>query len=183
LLQQHHHCTTITSDTVTIADNPPSLTFSISDNTIVFGGLSASADRYATGDLSVSAAEIEANTLSVTTNSANGYNVLIQGATLTDGAKTIDAIGGISTASTVGSEQFGVRFEASGGVGAVLAPYTTASQYAYGATSSSTDQIANAASGDGVATVYSARYISNINSLTEAGSYDTDIACILVPSF
>jgi hypothetical protein len=50
-----------------------SLTFSISDNTIGFGTLSSGSSKYATGDTTGSASEVEAHNIVVGTNAANGY--------------------------------------------------------------------------------------------------------------
>jgi hypothetical protein len=146
-----------------------SLTFSISDNSIGFGTLSAAGARYATGDTAGDNSETQAHTLIAGTNASSGYTITVQGATLTSGLNTIDAIGGSNTASSVGSEQFGIRLTASGGDGDVSAPYADAG-FAYAADGSTSDEVAasTVASAD---TTYSVRYLANIASETEAGSY------------
>ncbi len=160
-----------------------SLTFSISDNAVGFGTLSASAARYATGDGTGSGTETVAHTVTASTNASSGYAITIQGATLTSGANTITSIGGASTASTVGTEQFGIRITASGGDGAVVSPYNHATDYAYDATGSVSDIIASDADGDDVETTYSVRYIGNINAATEAGTYTSSITYVITANF
>jgi hypothetical protein len=162
---------TLTDDQVAVsAVVAQSLTFSISDNTIGFGTLSAGAAAYATGDTNGSASEVGAHDLVVGTNAANGYTMSLNGATLTSGANTITAIGASNTASAAGTEQFGLRMTAAGGSGTVTAPYA-ASGFAFD-TAAFPDQVASA-SGASANTTYSARYIANITSNTEAGSYTT----------
>lgn len=155
----------ITDDQVLVsATVAQSLTFSLSDNTIGFGTLSASAARYATGDTSGTGSETEAHNIIVGTNASNGYTLSISDAApLTSGANTIDALSS-NTASSPGTEQYGLRVTASGGSGTVSSPYA-ASGFAFGST-----QVA-AATGASANTTYSARYLANINANTEAGAY------------
>ena len=170
----------ITDDQVVVtATVQPTLTFAISDSTIEFGNLSASDDTFA-DDSAGNATEVEAHTLAASTNAAGGYAITLNGATLTDGAKTIDAIGSSNTATSVGSEQFGVRFTASGGSGAVTAPYAAAG-FAFD-TAAFPDEIA-ASTVPSATTTYSARYIANIASNTEAGSYSSTLTYIATGNF
>jgi hypothetical protein len=163
---------------------PQRLTFSVSDNSIGFGTLSSSAARYATGDTTGSASEVEAHTLAVSTTAYSGYSLTVRGATLTadDPGDTITAIGGTNTASSAGTEQFGLRMTATGGSGSVSAPYA-ASGFAYAATSSTPSQVASASTGDDVVTTYSARYLGNITGTTEAGSYSTVLYYVVTGTF
>jgi hypothetical protein len=151
----------------------PSITFSVSDSTIGFGSLDAADDRYATGDTSGSSATVVAHTLGAGTNATSGYVMYVMGATLTSGGNTITAPTG-PTATTVGTEQFGLNLTASGGTGAVDTQYGTASQFGWGAAVSTQDNIA-AATGPTATTTYSATYVGNITAVTEAGSYTTDL--------
>ncbi|MCK5591518.1 MAG: hypothetical protein KAI72_06150, partial [Candidatus Pacebacteria bacterium] len=162
----------LTDDQVAVtAEVPQSLTFSITNPTIGFGDLSATQDRYAntTGG---SDTEVVANTITAGTNASSGYSITVKGATLTNGSNTITAIGGVHAATSTGSEQFGIRVSASGGDGIVSDPYDDAAQYAYGATASVTDVVATATEST-ANTDYSVRYVANIASDTEAGSYST----------
>lgn len=173
---------TLTDDQVVVtATVAQTLSFSISDNTIGFGTLSSSAARYATGDLAGAGSETEAHTLAVGTNALTGYTTTVQGATLTYDGATIDAIGAANTASSTGTEQFGIRATASGGSGAVSAPYA-ASGFAYDATSSTTDEVA-AATTASTTTTYSVRYLANISSATEAGLYTTTLTYVTTANF
>lgn len=158
------------------------LTFSISDNSIGFGALSASAARFATGDTLGSAPpEVEAHTLSASTNAANGYTITVQGATLASGSFTITAIGGTNTASSPGTEQFGLRLAINSGTGTVTAPYAAAG-FAYAATAATSSQVASGA-GDSATTIFSPRYIANIGGATEAGSYNATLTYVATGNF
>lgn len=150
-----------------------SLTFSISDNSIGFGTLSAVTSRFATGDGLGATVETEAHNIIVGTNATNGYTMTASGTTLTSGLNTITPIGATNSATTSGSEQFGIRLSASGGNGAVNAPYA-ASGFAFDS-AAFPDQIATSTSAS-ANTTYSVRYVANINSNTEAGSYSSIIS-------
>lgn len=171
----------LTSNQVDItATVPQSLTFSISDTSISFGTLSAVAARYASGTGSGETTEVEAHNVIVGTNAANGYTMTVGGSTLTSGANTISAIGAANTTSSVGTEQFGLRMTASGGSGAVQAPYAAAG-FAFD-TAAFPDVIATA-SGASANTTYSARYIANITANTEAGAYTGTVTYVATANF
>ncbi len=158
----------------------------VSDALVGFGTLSPSAARYATGDTLGSGSETAAHTMAVTTNAPSGYAITVRGDTLTHvvyPSATVTAIGGTSAASAPGTEQFGMRITASGGSGVVSAPYNHASNYAYDATASTVDEVASAATGDGVLTTYSVRYIANISPVTDAGDYQTTLTFIGTGNF
>lgn len=165
-----------------------SLTFSISDNTIGFGTLSAAATRFATGDVAGSGTEASAHNLVAGTNASSGYTVTVNGATLANAsADTITAIGAsavdVTTAVTsVGTEQFGIRMTASGGSGAVTAPYNGASNNYALDTSAFPDQVASAA-GTTANTTYSVFYAANISSNTEAGSYTSTLTYVATANY
>lgn len=164
----------ITDDQVVItATVDPSITFSISDNTIGYGSLSAGDDRFATGDTLGNSSATVAHTLAAGTNATSGYIMYVMGATLTSGGNTITAPAGPS-ATTVGSEQFGLNLSASGGSGTVDSQYGTSSQYGWGATVSTQDNVASA-TGATASTTYSATYVGNIAAETEAGAYSTTL--------
>lgn len=157
------------------------ITFTISDTSIGFGALSSTATRYASGDGSGSATETEAHTLVAATNAANGYTIMVTGTTLTNvGSDTIDYIGGSNTAPSIGTEQFGIRLTASGGSGTVSAPYAAAG-FAYDLLNF--PDIIASSTGPSTATTYSVRYMSNISSITESGSYSADVTYTMTPNF
>lgn len=169
----------LTNDQVAVtATVDQSLTFSISDNTIEFGTLTASDDTFA-DDAGGNATEVEAHTLVVGTNAGNGYTMTLNGNTLTAGSFTI-ATTSANTSSSVGSEQFGLRMTASGGSGAVSAPYA-ASGYAFDSLNFP-DEVA-AATGASANTTYSVRYIANIGSATEAGAYSATLTYVATANF
>ncbi len=168
--------------TFTAPPEGQTLTFSISDITIGFGTLSSTTARMATGTSGQDTTEVEAHTLAVSTNAGSGYTITVKGATLTNGAFTIAAIGGTNTASSVGSKQFGLRMTATGGVGTVTIPYA-ASGFAYAGTASAASQVASATSGDSVTTTYSARYLANITTVTESGSYTASLIYVVTGNF
>jgi len=171
----------LSNDQVTItATVPQSLTFSISDNSISFGNLSAVAARHASGTASGQTTEVEAHNLIVGTNASNGYTMTVNGTTLTSGANTINAIGNSNTASSVGTEQFGFRLTASGGSGAVVAPYAAAG-FAFN-TGGLPDQVATSTAAS-ANTTYSARYLANITASTEAGSYTATLTYVATANF
>ncbi|MFO0702790.1 MAG: hypothetical protein U0514_02895 [Candidatus Andersenbacteria bacterium] len=161
----------ITDDQVTLTGNvDQAITFTISANALDFGTFSSSSARWATtsGGTGV---ETSGHTLAAGTNAVNGYSITIQGATLTNGIYTITAIGGSATASTPGTEQYGIRLTASGGSGTVTAPYDTAN-YAYNATATTPIQVASSATAT-LLTTYSVYYLTNITTATEPGTYTT----------
>ncbi len=171
----------LTDDQVSLsATVAQSLTFSISDNTVGFGTLSASNDRFANGDGTGADDATTAHTLVVGTNAANGYTMTLNGSTLTSGGNTIDAIGAVNTASAEGTEQFGLRMTAAGGDGDVEAPYADAG-YAFdsaafpGPVASSNTASAN--------TTYSVIYLANITANTEAGAYTATLTYVATANF
>lgn len=165
----------IADDTVVInAIVQPTITFTVSDNTIFFGNLSSSVACFAQGTdpgsvTCPTTTETEAFNMTAGTNATSGYIITVQGPTLTSGGNTILPLAS-ATASSPGTEQFGLRFNASGGSGVVTAPYATAGQYAYTGTATIPAQVASY-TGPSATTTYSGRYIANISSATEAGVY------------
>lgn len=171
----------LTDDQVVIsATVPQSLTFSINDNSIGFGSLSAASARYADSTGAGAGAEGEAHNLIVGTNASAGYSMTVAGNTLTSGGNTITAIGAANTASSAGTEQFGLRLTAAGGSGAVAAPYAAAG-FAFDS-GAFPDQVASAG-GASSNTTYSARYLANITASTEAGSYTATLTYVATANF
>lgn len=171
----------LTDDQVQVsATVTQSITFTISDNSIGFGNLTSANARYATSDASGSDSETGAHDIVVGTNASSGYTLTMDGDTLTSGSNTIDDIGSSNTSSSAGTEQFGVRFTATGGSGTVSAPYA-ASGFAFD-DASFPDTIASA-SGATANTTYSARYLANIGANTEAGSYTATMTYVATANF
>jgi hypothetical protein len=159
---------------------PQSITFTISTTTISFGTLSAVAARYASSTGAGDSAEVEAHNIIAGTNATNGYTITATGTTLTYGSATINPIGSSNTASTPTTEQFGLRATATGGTGAVSAPYAAAG-FAY-ATTSFPSTLATAA-GATTNTTYSIRYLANIAANTEAGVYTAAVRYVATANF
>lgn len=163
--------------------NPPSLTFAIDDTTIGFGTLSSSAATYANGNRTGSATEVEAHKITVLTNATSGYVVTIDAPgslKMVGDTPTITYIGGTNTASSPGTEQFGMRMTVSSGNGTVSAPYA-ASGFAYDL-SNFPDEIATGA-GDSTSDIFSVRYLANIATTTESGDYRSIITYIATGTF
>lgn len=152
-----------------------SISFTVSSNAIYFGNLRTGGACFAQNTnpgyvTCPTQTETEAFNMTAGTNAPTGYTVSVQGSTLTSGSNTIDALVS-NTASSPGTEQFGLRMTATGGSGSVSAPYAAAG-YAYTGTSSTPATVATA-SAPSATTTYSVRYLANIAALTEAGSYTT----------
>jgi hypothetical protein len=161
-----------------------SLTFSISDASVGFGGLLSGGTRYATGDGAGGGSDsTDAHTLSVSTNAGSGYVMSLSGSTLTCvacGNTTISAIGAVATGPSTGTNQFGIRMIANSGNGTVSSPYQSG-DWALD-TSAFPDTIATGV-GDGIPTVYGVRYMSNISSNASAGNYGANLSYTVTASF
>lgn len=164
---------------------PPaqSITFSISTSTVYFGQASPALPRFASStNTNGDNVEVEAHTFLVVSNAANGYTVTAQGDTLNSGTETISAIGVVNTAIATGTEQFGIRLNASGGSGVVSSPYA-ASGFAYAATATTSSQVAAASVGDNATTTFSVRYIANIAPTTPSATYTTSVVYVATANF
>jgi len=162
----------ITNDQVTLtATVNPTLSFTLSANSLAFGTLTTANGRWATSSTGASTATVGL-TLTAATNGAAGYTIYVVGPTLTDSAisATIAAMGA-SAASAPGTAQFGLNAAVAGGAGTVSAPYATASQYAYTATTTQTPVATDTA--PAASDSYSISYLANITAITPAGAYTT----------
>ena len=161
------------------------ISFSISDNSIGFGTLGASAARYATGDGLGSAVSTDiAHTISASSDATGGYVIALSGNTLTCapcGGDNVDAIGATAVSSAAGTEQFGLKAEATVGNGTVASPYNNASLWAFDSVAFP-DLIASG-NGDSVLTTYSMQYLSNITAILKPGSYTSTITYTVTGTF
>ena len=158
-----------------------SLTFVISDTTIGFGALNTSVARFANGATTGDTVEVDAHTLSATTNASGGYVITITGNTLTSGGNTVTAIGATAVASNPTTEQFGTRLILNSGTGgSASAPYASAN-WALD-TAAFPDQVASG-SGDSTEDIFGVRYIANIRGATEAGSYSATLTYTVTATF
>lgn len=155
----------------------PILTFTITDNTVALGTLSASAATTATEQFVVA------------TNADLGYAVRISGTTLTH-ANTSDTITAMSSATTssVGTEQFGINLVSnsspsvgsapSGGTGAAATGYSTANNFKF-----VTGETIASASGPSANTTFTISFLANIGAQTEAGAYSTTLTLVCTGTF
>ncbi len=161
------------------------ISFVINDVAIGFGTLATANARYATADAAGSTSDSVAHTIAVGTNAANGYTISLQGATLTSGINSIDAVGATNSASAIGTEQFGVYATKAGGSGATITTrYADGAtpKFAFNATASTSDNLSTGTTATATET-YSMHYIANIAALTEAGSYTTNITYVGTGNF
>jgi hypothetical protein len=178
----------ITDDTVAMTGTVnQSLTFTISTSTIYFGTLGSGAPKYASSTNSAGdTAETVAHTLVVATNAPSGYNLSVRGQTMTsqqNASNTITFIGAVPVPNATGTEQFGIRVTSTGGTGATVDP-TFASTTAYGYDGTATTSAALAVgSGATNPTTYSLRYITNIATITEAGTYAANLVYVATANF
>ncbi len=162
------------------------ITFNISNNNLGFGILSAYNPKYATSNGQGSENEIYGNKITASTNGTGGYTIYVQGDTLRSNSNpdfTIDAVGGIPEIPGAGTEQFGIRVSSSGGNGNPIYPYDDSVLYAFNATITAPDAIAEDYDGDDIPTEYSIYYLSNISGGTEVSDYSTNITYIVTSNF
>lgn len=158
------------------------LSFTISDDEIGLGTLTAGGTRYATGTSGQGTEPTNAHTLAASTNATGGYNITIVGGTLTSGGNSIDAIVGGPTALAAGTEQFGIRTTVASGSGTVASPFNGSSGN-YGFSTTPTVPV-NFASATGVSsTTYNVNYAANIGGATEAGAYSTALTYVATATF
>lgn len=161
------------------AQEPQTLSFNISNNSVGFGALSLEKSRFATADGFGSDVEAVAHTLIASTNASNGYVISLIGTTLAFGDKEIPAIGCVNTLPVIATQQFGLKVFANG-TGSAIAPYAEGG-FAF-CTSSQPSIIAKGV-GDKVATTYSVEYLANMSSLTVAGEYGAILNYVITAEF
>jgi hypothetical protein len=140
------------------------------------------------GTLTSSTTGSATSQLGVGTNGQTGYSITVSGTTLTSGGNTISALAS-QTAAAVGGEQFGINLRDNAtpnigsdpdgsGTGTATANYNTADQFRF----VSGDSIASK-SGSEDFRRFTASYIANIGSATEAGTYSTTLTYICTATF
>lgn len=168
-----------TNDVVTVtATVNPVLTFAISSATVAFGTV-------VTGTASTGT-----HTISAATNATGGFTVTYIGATLTSGGNTITSAGTLAASNTA-IEQFGLNLKANttpsvgtavttnAGTCGIATNYNTVNSFSF-AVSTTTPVTAVTAPAD---CVYTAAYLANVSSVTEAGAYSTTLTWIASGSF
>ncbi len=171
----------------------PYLNFTLSSNAVDFGTLSPVSTKYATGGTlsGGSASEVEAHQITVATSGTGGFNLYIQGASLSNGGHTVTPIVCSGAAPSVGTEQFGIRLTVLGGSGTASSGTCSSpnsgnyagSGFSYAATSSTADIIGSYAGTALTTTAYSVRYVSNMSSATPAGNYSTSLVYVVTGNF
>lgn len=180
----------ITNDQVTIsATVDPTITFSISSNSVTFGSLSSSTGRWATGSGANASAGTDpttsntAHTLTVGTNASSGYVVTYNGALLTSGANTIAAATITNDSDgTPGTAQFGICGKGTSGSPTVASGYLCSTTSSYNFVASTTTTLASG-TGPASSDVVSVAYLANISAATPAGSYTTTLTYIATGKF
>jgi len=138
-----------------------------------FGTLTTAAPRYATkgaasGGTTTEAAAYDINS---TTNAVNGIRISVRGAILTDGSYTFATP---TATPAAGTEQFGMRAVSTGAVQTVAVTYGSPTDYGYGATASTTDQIASTTSGVAANTL-AIYLVAENDATTPPGDYTTTL--------
>ncbi len=161
----------------------PILTFSNDQASLGFGTLTTANARYATSDGLGSNSDSIAHTFTIATNAPGGYVLSYIGALPTSGTDTIAACTITNSASgSAGTAQFGIS----------VAPPTTgtvASGYDHSSGSGDWKYVANttttlvSSSGAAESDSVAVHYLSNISSVTAAGSYSTSITYILTGTY
>jgi hypothetical protein len=178
----------ITDDTVAVtATVSQTFSFTISTSTIYFGVLGSGAAKFASStNTAGDTVENIAHTLAVSTNAPSGYTITVRGQTMTsqqNATNTITAMGSTAASSTPGTEQFGIRATVAGGSGATIDPtYAAATSYGYDGTAT-TSAIFATGSGSTNTSTYSLRYVVNIATVTEAGTYAASLNYVATANF
>lgn len=176
----------VTDDQVVVnATIDPYITFTITTNTVTLTKSGGGNPSYTSTGYNQGAA----NTLAAATNGATGYTITYNGATLTSGAYTIDAMAA-KAASSTGTEQFGINLKdnatpdtgtnPSGGTGAPAADYNTADEFKFAAGATTT--LATAAAPTAT-TTFTVTYIVNVAAVTQAAAYQTTITYVCTGNF
>ena len=178
----------IADDSVSLSATVESaISFAVDDTTIGFGTLDAAGARWATGDTtgtsSLPGDTSGAHQMTLATNAASGYSITYNGATLTSGGNTID----VATISedddgTPASEQFALGLDDNGGNVTIVSDYDLATTNSYKFVASTTTTVASETAPTAIET-FDVQYIANISTVTEAGSYSTDITWIATGNF
>lgn len=150
------------------------------------GTVSGSTVSLGTGSTTTTASGT--SVMAASTNGASGYTITVNGATLTSGGNTITALAS-GGASTTGTEQFGLNLvsnttpsvgaaRSGAGTATALSNYGTANTFRF-ATGESVASVA----GPTNANTFTVSYIANIEGLTEAGVYTSNLNYIATANF
>jgi len=157
----------------------PVITFSISANSVSFGNLTSAGPRYANTSTG-SATDTVAHTMSASSNATSGYIITYKGPTLTSGGSTITPSTSINGDGTLGTEQFAISLSTSGSA-TIPAGYLQSGP-TRSFVANTTTQIAST-SGVTSSETFSLHYLANIASVTDAGTYTSNITYIATGTF
>lgn len=127
--------------------------------------------------------------IAASTNGNNGYSVTVNGTTLTSGANTITALAA-GAASSIGTKQFGLNLASTNttpavgtaisgtGTGVAAANYGTNNSFRF-----ATGETVATASGPTNANTFTIGYIANIDGITPAGTYTSNLTYIATANF
>lgn len=150
------------------------------------GTISGNTVNLGTG--STTATQSGTSVLAASTNASSGYTITVNGATLTSGSNTITALSSGGT-STVGTKQFGLNLvsNTTPSVGSAASGTGTATAATGYATSNNfrfvTGETIASVGGPSNANTFTVSYIANIDGLTPAGSYTSNLTYIATANF
>ncbi|HSX08277.1 MAG TPA: hypothetical protein VLG11_05270 [Candidatus Saccharimonadales bacterium] len=171
------------------ASVPESLTFCTGTSGITSSSCAgATGSAVSLGTLLTSAPGSGTSQIGVTTNATSGYNVTVNGTTLTSGSNTIAALTS-PTGSSAGSAQFGLNLRANtvpsvgsdpagSGSAAPTTNYNTVNSYTF----NNGDQIVSTVTPDNFR-LFTVSYIANITSVTPPGTYSTTLTYICTAKY
>jgi len=178
--------TTVTDDVVVAtATVPASLTFTVTDNDIFFGTLSATAAQWADNTADGSATVTAGHTMTIGTNSPGGYTVTYNGTTLASTGTPADTIS-VATISgdedgTPTSEQYAIGVTTDGNTTIPTAYAKASNNYSFVASTTTTIASETVASATETLSIY---YIANIAANTEAHTdYSSSVTYIGTGNF
>jgi hypothetical protein len=139
--------------------------------------------------------------MAASTNASSGYNISVNGTTLTSGSNTITAMAG-STTGVKGTSQFGINLKANTtstsnpAIGTEVAPvsngtnyrgealtgYSTVDNFKYVTGDSIADSGFSSLSGSD-AQIFTISYMVNVNGSQSAGTYTTTLTYICTPTY
>lgn len=142
------------------------------------------------GNGSISATAVGTSVMSAATNGNTGYTITVNGSTLTSGANTITALA-TGGSSTINTKQFGINVYNGANTTPVVGAAKTGTGTAAAAANYGTQNNFRFATGETVASVagptnsntFTVGYIANIDGITPAGAYTTNLTYIATANY
>ncbi len=142
------------------------------------------------GNASTTSTATGTSVMAASTNGNNGYTITVNGTTLTSGSNTITAIAAGGT-SAIGAKQFGINIynganttpvvgaaRTGTGTGAASANYGTLNNFRF-----ATGETVASVAGPTNANTFTIGYIANIDGITPAGAYTTNLTYIATANY